>query len=188
MSTSSSVCALCGVTLHLKNNPSKEMFDGDKEISHYEHELALQDFEDMVGKAPAYKNYLLPKKKKVAADFVHESMPNPLFPKSDINPYSPRQQKRITEDSPVQSIDNEVKSKLFFIRQASSSEIMHQINPSQQKRRRDNGTQALDCIGESERFASRFVSINEFPLLSSRSARADAIYGRSLYAPNSRRT
>jgi len=173
MNKSSSVCALCGVTLGLKTNPSKEMLNGDKEISHHERELALQDLEDMVGKTNPYKNNASPKKKKLAGDFVHENIPDRLSPKSNISPsYSPRQQKRIMEDSPVRSVDSELKSKLFFIQRGSSSEIIHQTNPSQHnKRRYDNETQALDYTGESKRFASRFVSVNEFPLLSSRSLR-----------------
>jgi len=178
MSKSSSVCALCGVTLQLKNNPSKEMIDGDKEIPQ-EREILLQEF-DVVGNASPYKiNSAHPKKNKVSDDFTHDSNPGShLSPKrSDISPsYSPRQQRRIMEDSAPQSVDSELKAKLFFIRRTSSSQIIHhQINPPHEMKRRsrDNATQVLEYTGESERLASRFVSINEFPLLPSRSAKAD---------------
>ncbi|XP_050462251.1 uncharacterized protein LOC126857135 [Cataglyphis hispanica] len=127
--TPSSVCALCGVALHLKN-PSKKSEKLDRKRKDYHNRnrnIMMKTFNNVIFKMAQYKATLSTEQVK-------------------------GQREIISKTQSIDTIESEIKSKLLFLRQISSDRTTCQICRAESQQRHDNITQMLKHIDSGYKY------------------------------------
>ncbi|XP_018361652.1 PREDICTED: uncharacterized protein LOC108760291 isoform X2 [Trachymyrmex cornetzi] len=143
VTTSSSVCALCGVALHLQDSSEKSrQFVIDKGRSNgYSHGISPKQLENMLKKT--YKIPLPTEKDKYSDDFsIPGSVLDYILSKENgRNDRTKGREKVFSKARSTDTSESGLQSKLLFIRRKSSDRIARQTHQDESRQRCDSTSQ-----------------------------------------------